>query len=174
MQERSPILSVAVGVLLVALPLLYHRVESIFANELASCATLLFAAVIAGGLLCSLLVRSGATPRYARATAGDLAAGLFLLWGVVGICVTGSAEVDAFLWYRWGAVAACYWLVRTMVYRRVLLAGAHHGVQARAAVRLASTTRPAAISGLPSRHFLRRRAWCPPAYGLNFTFGCCT
>ena len=121
MQERSPILSVAVGVLLVALPLLYHRVESIFANELASCATLLFAAVIAGGLLCSLLVRSGAMPRYARATAGDLAAGLFLLWGVVGICVTGSAEVDAFLWYRWGAVAACYWLVRTMVYRRVLL-----------------------------------------------------
>lgn len=122
MQKPTPIaLSVAVGLLLVALPLLYRSVEDIFVNELASCATLLFAAVSAGVLLCRSLVRGGAMPRWAHATAGDVTVGLFLLWGVVGICGISRVAADAFLWYRWGAVACFYVLVRIIAHRRVLL-----------------------------------------------------
>jgi O-antigen ligase len=120
MQKTPPAISVAAGLFLVALPLSYRSVESIFANEAASCATLLFTTVGVGLLLCRSLVRSSATPQCAHATAVDIAAGLFLLWGMVGICIS-SVKVDTFLWYKWGAVAACYLLVRIITHKRMLL-----------------------------------------------------
>jgi O-antigen ligase len=121
MQKTPPIISVAAGLFLVALPLLYSNADGIFANEVASCATLLFAAVGAGLLLCRSLVRSSATPRCAHATVTDVALGLFLLWGIVSICTVSECEVDTLLWYRWGAVACFYVLVRTAAQKQVLL-----------------------------------------------------
>ena len=106
---------------LVALPLSYRSVEAIFADEVASCVTLLFAVACLSLLLCRSLVRGGAVPEGVCATAADVGVGLFLLWSVANICVVSEGEVDVFLWCRWGAVACLYALVRVAAQRRALL-----------------------------------------------------
>ena len=121
MQKTPPIVSVAAGLFLVVLPLLYGNVEAIFSNEMSSCATLLFAAVSVGLLLCRSLLRGSAMPRCARATVADIALALFLLWGLVSICTISRCEVDVLLGYRWVAVVCFYVLVCAVGQKQVLL-----------------------------------------------------
>lgn len=101
------------GVFLIALPLIYGSYHNIFRNEIVYCAVLLFFCVIA------VLTRNPFCNNDSRML--DIAVFLFLLFGVLNIIFIKNGAFDRFILYKWAAVTGCYFVVKQLKYKEILL-----------------------------------------------------
>ena len=114
------------GVFLVVFPLFYGNFSHIFRNEIIYCGTLfLLCAFVIAGLTRNLLTNTVAVGIAGQARNDvrllDAAIIAFLLCGILNIIFIKNNEIDRFILYKWAAVAGCYFVVKHLNNKQILL-----------------------------------------------------
>ena len=105
------------GVFLIVLPLIFGSYHSIFRAEIIYCGALLFFVVMLFIPLSPLSPQERRLPE----TYLQMAVFLFLFYSVLHIICIKNGKIDRFILYKWGAVALCYFIVKRLNHKQLLL-----------------------------------------------------
>ena len=108
-------LSILIGLSVVILPLAYGMAGGIFANEVVSCALLLFFVTIGLAILVYKIWRCDGFSRKVQISILDFFVICCLAYLVFNIVFIGEYQIDRYVYYEWGAAIAGYLLLRKRV-----------------------------------------------------------